>query len=64
MRLEADMIALTSAKKAAEEAALSVKGELAEAIEKYKAEWNERKRIFNQVFCKRSAHISLFWQTS
>lgn len=48
-RLEADMITIAIANKTAEEAAQKAEGELAAAFEKYKAEWNERKRIYNQV---------------
>ncbi|GAQ86176.1 kinesin-like protein [Klebsormidium nitens] len=48
-RLEADMITLAIARKTAEEAAQKAEGELAAAVEKYKAEWNERKRIYNQL---------------
>lgn len=49
-RLEADMMTLATAKKTAEEAAQKAEGELAAAFEKYQAEWNERKRIYNQVY--------------
>jgi hypothetical protein len=48
-KLEADVALLKAAKNSADEAAKKAEAELAEAVEKYRAEWNERKRIFNQV---------------